>query len=37
MDNPDAGIGNVAQKIARFVPSHVSPLVRATQIMATLS
>jgi hypothetical protein len=39
VDNPDAGMGKetIVQQIAEFVPSHVSPLVRATQIMATLS
>jgi hypothetical protein len=38
VDNPDAGTESAtAQSIAEFVPSQVSPLVRATQIMATLT
>jgi hypothetical protein len=36
-DNPDGGRGSIFARIAAFVPSHVSPLVRATQITATLS
>ncbi|OEU06031.1 L domain-like protein [Fragilariopsis cylindrus CCMP1102] len=36
-DNPDGGRGSVLARLAYFVPSHVSPLVRATQITATLS
>jgi hypothetical protein len=36
-DNPDAGRKVIFDYIANFVPSHASPLVRATQIMATLT
>jgi hypothetical protein len=36
-DNPDGGRGSLLEILAEFVPSHVSPLVRATQITATLS
>jgi hypothetical protein len=37
VDNPDAGRGTLVQLIARFVPSQVTPLVKTTQIMATLT
>jgi hypothetical protein len=36
-DNPDAGILSIVQSIARFIPANVSPIVRATQITATLA
>jgi hypothetical protein len=37
VDNPDAGRESLVQLIAEFVPSQVTPLVRTTQIMATLT
>jgi hypothetical protein len=37
VDNPDAGRESIKEFIAQYVPSHVSPLVRAAQLMATLS
>jgi hypothetical protein len=37
VDNPTAGRRTFFQQIAQFVPSQVSPLVRATQIIATLA
>jgi hypothetical protein len=37
VDNPDEGWDGIVQQIARFTPSQVSPLVRTTQIMATLT
>jgi hypothetical protein len=37
VDNPSAGTESIVQLIAQFVSSQVSPLVRATQIMATLA
>ena len=36
VDNPGGGIG-ITQRLAQFIPANVDPLVRATQIMATLS
>jgi hypothetical protein len=36
-DNPDAGRDNFVQRIARSIPTNVSPLVRATQVTAILS
>jgi hypothetical protein len=36
VDNPDGGKESLAGLIARFVPSQVTILARATQIMATL-
>jgi hypothetical protein len=37
VDNPDAGRDSLVQLIAIIVPSQVTPLVRMTQIMATLT
>jgi hypothetical protein len=38
-DNPggDGGNGSIVKRLAEFIPTNVSPLVRATQITATLS
>jgi hypothetical protein len=35
--NPDSGWVGIAQRVEDFVSAQVSPLVRATQIMATLA
>jgi hypothetical protein len=37
VDNPDGGTKGITQRLAQFIPANVDPLVRATQIMATLS